>query len=420
MRQVIVAVAVTLSVQALGAMAMIAPAAFAPVVAADLGIPPQRIGLFVSASYFAAMLSGLACGPLLARYGAHRVEQAAVLLAAAGLIAGVPGWVPALLLSAACIGVGYGLVNPASSQILSRATPPHMMSIVFSIKQTGVPIGGAIAGALVPSLLLAFHWQTALLILAAIAAVGAIAIHSLEPVGGGPATQAALAYEPHVPWIRRLSGSFAAPVALVLRNPSLARLSVLSLMYSATQLGLMTYLISYLKLELGYTLVAAGLVFSSAQVAGIVARVVWGITADRWLSPRITLAVLGFGMAIAGTATALFSAGWPVGLIVVVAMTYGATAVGWNGVFLAEVARRAPHGSAGIATGGTQFFTFFGALIGPPAFGLVASLSGSYAWGYALVSVPPLAIAISLLRARATQPPTAAQPATSGTPADER
>ena len=405
----VVAVAETLTVQALGAMTMIAPAAFAPVVAAAVDIAPQRVGLFVSATYLAAMLSGLACVPLIERYGAPRVSQAAALLGAAGLALGVPGWAAALLLSAALIGIGYGLVNPASSHILSRATPPRMMSIVFSIKQTGVPVGGAIVGTLVPALLLAFEWRIALLIVAAIAAVGALAIHPLRPVGGDPPTQAAIAHAPHVPWVRRLSGSFAAPVALVVRTPVLAQLSVVSFAFSAAQLGLMTYLISFLKLELGYTLVAAGLVFSAAQVAGIVAHVTWGIVADRWLSPRTTLATLGFGMAFAGIATASFSAAWPVWMVVIVAAAYGATAVGWNGVYLAEVARRAPPGSAGIATGGTQFFTFFGALIGPPTFGFIASSSGSYAWGYALFAIPPLAIGMMLMRSAPQRQPARGQ-----------
>jgi hypothetical protein len=40
-----------------------------------------------------------------------------------------------------------------------RATPPSLISLTFSIKQTGVPAGGAIAGALVPALILAFGWR---------------------------------------------------------------------------------------------------------------------------------------------------------------------------------------------------------------------------------------------------------------------
>ena len=45
---------------------------------------------------------------------------------------------------------------------------------------------------------------------------------------------------------------------------------------------------------------------------------------------------------------------------------FGATAIGWNGVQLAEVARLAPPGTAGEVTGATGFVTFAGVVIGPP------------------------------------------------------
>ena len=40
------------------------------------------------------------------------------------------------------IGIAYGPSPVASSHILARLTPPAWMNLVFSAKQTGVPIGG--------------------------------------------------------------------------------------------------------------------------------------------------------------------------------------------------------------------------------------------------------------------------------------
>ena len=70
-------------------------------------------------------------------------------------------------------------------------------------------------------------------------------------------------------------------------------LSVASLGYAAVQLVFITYFVSYLALELGYSLVTAGLVYACAHGAGIVGRIAWGAVADRWLAPRTMLAVLG-------------------------------------------------------------------------------------------------------------------------------
>jgi hypothetical protein len=109
------------------------------------------------------------------------------------------------------------------------------------------------------------------------------------------------------------------------------------------------------------------------------------------------LAVLGLLMAGASYAASRFSPDWPLAAIVGVAGVFGASAIGWNGVYLAEVARRAPAGQVGVATGGTQFFTFLGALSGPPLFAASVSATGGYGGGFAAFAAPPLAVALLLL-----------------------
>jgi MFS family permease len=76
-----------------------------------------------------------------------------VVLCVAGavLLALAPDRAVALLiLSALCIGVGYGPITPASSHVLIRTAKPSDLALTFSIKQTGVPAGAAVAGAILP------------------------------------------------------------------------------------------------------------------------------------------------------------------------------------------------------------------------------------------------------------------------------
>jgi len=84
-----------------------------------------------------------------------------------------------------------------------------------------------------------------------------------------------------------------APVRLVAATPALRALAALSLVYAQVQLAFITYFVSFLNLELGLTLVAAGLIYAVAHAASIVGRIAWGIVADRVLSPRTVLSVLG-------------------------------------------------------------------------------------------------------------------------------
>lgn len=403
MRPVLVALAVTLAVQSLTATALITPSVIAPVAAGDLGVAPQAIGLFVSLAYFAAMLSGLATGGLIARFGAFAVCQAAVVIAGAGLALGKLAAVAVLPLAAFLIGFGYGLVNPASSHILARRTPPGAMALVFSIKQTGVPIGGAIAGAVVPSLLIVMGWPDALLALGAVCVLAAGALLPARASIADPprAAETATARAPLAYRWRRAVDGMIGPIRLTLSRPRLRDMALVSLVYASAQLVFIAYFVSHLTLQVGLSLVTAGVVYAFAHGAGIVGRIAWGAVADRWLAPRTTLAALGVVSAACAALTALFSDAWPFAGIVAVAMLYGASAVGWNGVFLAEVARSAPPAQVGAATGGTQFFTFGGAMAGPPVFTALVSATGSYALGFAFFALVPLAISLRLLAVRA-------------------
>ena len=393
MKPVVVALAVTLAVQTLTAMAMIAPSVLAPVAARDLGLAPQSIGFFASLTYLGAMVSGLAAGRFTARYGPLAVCQAAVVLAGAGLALGYLAIAAVVPLAALVIGCAYGVVNPVSSHMLARRTPPGMLALVFSIKQTGVPVGGAIAGVVAPPLALALGWTGALPVLAAICIAAAFALL--------PA-RAALA-EKRVPpagpggSLRGIFSGLGRPIGLALSSAALRELSYASFGYAAVQLVFITYFVSYLALELGYSLVTAGLVYASAHGAGIVGRIAWGAVADRWLEPRTTLAVLGLISAVCALLAAGFSPAWPLAAVIAVGMLFGASAVGWNGVFLAQVARVAPAGQVSTATGGTQFFTFAGALSGPPLFAAAVWATGSYAWAFGLFALPSAAVALRLL-----------------------
>jgi len=393
--QVVATVAMTLAVQALTAMALAVPAVLAPVAAADLGIAPTRIGIWVGMAFLTAMFAGLACGTLVGRYGPVRMFQAAAACVALGLAAGA-GTHPVLLLACAMLlGPAHGLVNPASSTILPAAAPPRMRALIFSIKQTGVPVGAAVAGMLVPALLLWMSWQHAVLLLAL---AGAAFIAALVPFRA--------LYDRHRGPHQRLHlGRIGAPIAEVCANRPILALALASGVFSSVQTSLVTYLISYLKLELGYTLLAAGLIFSAAQIAGVLGRILWGTVADRLFEPRLVLAALGIAMAACGVAATLFTPGWSFAAILTVCVLYGATAVGWNGVYLAEVARLAPEGRVGMITGGTQFFTFAGGLMGPPVFGAIASATGSYGNGFILFAVLPFITGLGLLARQSRRDP---------------
>ncbi len=362
----------TLAIQSMVAMALITVPVMAPQVAASLGVSAALVGVYVSLTYVGATLASLMGGVAVTRWGAIRVSQWGLFICASGLVLCMTGWLPAMLPGALLIGLGYGPITPASSHLLARTTAPHQMALVFSIKQTGVPVGYMLGGAIVPSLMLMTGWQESLAIVAAVCVLCALVNQPLQAGFDGDRNPAQTV---------RLS-SLIEPIRLVLAHRSLATMAACSFMFCMVQMSLTTYLVTFLHTELAYGLVAAGLVLSFSQMGGVTGRILWGLVADRWLGAFRTLVLLAGLMALCALATALFTPQVSRALVIAVLVVFGASAIGWNGVYLAEVARRAPAGQASMATGGTLAFTFTGGLIGPSMFGGLSSLFGAYRTGF--------------------------------------
>lgn len=379
--------AVTLAIQTLVAFAIYSAPVMAPVAAHDLGVPAAAVGYFISLAYVGSMLGSAAAGGWVARAGPIRVSQVGLSLCLAGLALAASGWLPLVLAGAFLIGLGYGPTTPASSAILVRTAPPGAFSLIFSIKQTGVPAGGVLAGALVPLLVLAVGWQWTALVVGASCLALALAVAPVRArydVGLNPGAPVSLA-------------AAFQPVRLVARLPALREMAVISFVYGGVQITLVTYLVSFLVESFALALVFAGGVMAVSQAASVAGRIAWGVLADRALGRRRTLGLLGLGMGACALATLAASPEWPGWLLIVFASVFGATAVGWNGVFLAHVARVSPPGQVSQATGGCLAITFLGVVLTPLAFNGVLALGGSYAHAYAVLGAPSLAIGAWLL-----------------------
>jgi MFS family permease len=365
----------TLAIQALVSMTVLTPPVLAALAAPDIGVASERIGLFTALVYAGAILSSAGSGALLARIGPLRLSQWCLAVCAAGMAVASLAILPAIVLGAVLMGLGYGPVTPASSHILIRQTPPDRRSLVFSLKQTGVPVGGALAGFIAAPLALMIGWRGAALAVAGASLALALAVEPMRSRFDSRDNVGPVA-----------ARSPLAGIRLVLRTPTLRRLALSSTTFAATQLSLATFLVTFLTERAGMPLVTAGIVMAVAQGAGIVGRILLGWVADRFLRAGRVLALLGIGMAAASVATGLISSAWPLPSIFAATAMLGLTGLSWNGVYLAEVAAIAPSGAAGAATGGALSVTFLGIVLGPALFSAVVSLSGSYTLGFAIVA----------------------------------
>lgn len=363
-------------VQALAAMAVLAIPALAPAIAAGLGVPGSVVGFQISLLYLAATLGSLVGGPLVRRLGACRTSQLCMAATAVGCLTATVPTLPTLALGSLVIGAAYGLPNPSASHLLARHTPPGRRNLVFSIKQTGVPLGGIAAGLVLPPAAAAVGWQVALMLVAA----AALAVAALEqPMRARLDADR----DPAVPLLRLPPDGLAE----VMRQPPLRWLSLAAFCFSGIQLCVMGFMVVMLVEELGIDPVTAGTVLAGVQAAGVAGRILWGLVADRLGDGLLVLAGLGAVMMAASAVVAMLSGGAPLALVIALNLLLGLTAIGWNGVFMAEIARLSPPGRIGAITGSAMFVTFMGVMVAPAVFTALHDLLGGYAAGYGLLAV---------------------------------
>ena len=380
-----------MAVQMLTAMLQQSVPVMAPVAAPALGLAKQDVGYYTALTFLGANFSAVAGGIMAARWGAVRTSQVALGTCGLALVLFGSAWLPLIVLASWLMGIGYGPATPASSQVLSRLTPPRFANLVFSIKQTGVPLGYVLAGLVVPLLVTLWTWQ-----IAAVALGGGCIVlaGALEPLRGR------LDVERHgtAPPLGRAIRGFFDPVVAVWRHPVMRRLALVSFVFASTQVSVIAFLVVYLEDDLGFSLVDAGLLLAVGTACGAVGRIAWGLLADATARPLLVLAGLAAGMTAASLLLAAAQPGWSFGAVAAVAALAGITMVGWNGVYFAEIARQAPPGQVGTMTGGATFFTYSGPLIVPPLFSLLLGWFGSFALNYALAAAASAAAGLVLWR----------------------
>ena len=378
-------VVITTLIQVLTALCSVAVPVLAPAAGHDLGFSPTLAGYFVGIMYISASTVALMTGALVLRYGSIRVSQAALVLCAIamGLLTVVP-------LAALLLGAGYGPITPASSHVLARTTPAHMMSFMFSLKQTGVTLGGALAGVMLPPIITHFNWRVASLTVAVLCILVMFVAQPLRDALDDDRNPK------HPVSIRNI----LHPFQLLFANPALVRHTVTGATYAGLQMCFTAYIVAYLTNDFAWSLAAAGVALAIGNFGGVAGRIGWGMVSDRTRAPRAVLGILGVAMTVAMVTLAFVGSGWPAWVVFAVCLLFGFTGISWNGVQIAETARLSPPGLAAVVSGAGTFITFTGIILMPPLFAVVHDATDSYRIPFILFAIPALISGVWQLTAR--------------------
>jgi len=350
----------------------------------EFSLGDERIAIYSLMVYTVGFFSSSAAGSATIRLGPLRASQICLSAAAAAMLAASAGIFWAIVPSAFLLGVGMGPSTPASSQVLARFSTPGRAPLVFSIKQTGVPVGGFLAGAVLVPIAEATSWRTALFLAGLAAAAAAIwmqRFHDRFDDQRQPGRRISIA---------DIGISFRAATA----TPALRKLAFAGFAFSGLQICFMYYFIAFAVTDIGLDRVTAGQVYGAASLVAIAGRVFWGYLAGAYVPPRTLLILLSVAMFVSAAAIGMATPEWGIYGLGAAAVAFGATGVSWNGVHLAEAAKQAPPDQVPVIMGGIISCCFLGLITLPALFGAVFVASGMTGIGFAVIAAPSLLCAL--------------------------
>jgi MFS family permease len=388
-RRVARPLAVTLLAQVVTAMGLFSVAVLAERIAPELGVSKSLVGYYVALVFLGAgIVSYLSGGPI-ARYGPVRTIQIGILVSGPAILLTNMGLLWLLPVSALLLGFGYGPFTPAAAQILADATTPRWRGLVFSIKQSGAPLGTMFAGLALPFIEKFHGWRVAVAASVALLMFSALLLQSVR--AGFDA--------------RRARGSSLSPVRsaqalrALLADRELRRLTVASFVFAMMQMALFSLLVVYLVSDY---LVDAGDndLILTMQLGGLVSRVLWGWIGDRFERPRVILALLGMSGGLATLGIAAIDPSWSFLEVHALCLAAGVTASGWNGLYLAELSRSTPSDRVGDTIGTAMLFTYTGLVVGSMLCTTLVIVAKSYQVAYSTMGSLSLIAGIWVLLGR--------------------
>jgi predicted MFS family arabinose efflux permease len=334
-------------------------------------------GLIVTAVALAPLFALLPVGRFLDHHSERPIIAGGAMIMGAG--AAVAAVLPPYLLLLAVLlvgGAGYATAQPGGSKVVATWFDDSERGLAMGIRQSGLPLGGAAAAAVLPLVAEDAGLRPALLVAAAVAVAGGVLFWMVDRK---PPT------EPD-----RSGYRFRSEIRRAVADPDTRRAMWIGLAMVSGQFSVIAYLILYLHDELGIAVTTGAWMLFTTQMAGVAGRVALAWWSDR--SPAGRLLPITTSMATAALVVvvlALLPAGTTVAAVAALALLVGFFGFGWYGPWVVHVAEISPSRSVGLTLAAAMTANQFAIVAAPPIFGLLLDASGGYL-------VPWLAVAAVL------------------------
>ncbi len=340
----------------------------APVVRDEFALSLGAVGALFTALTVGMTLALIPFGALADRFGERPVLAAGLAATAGGLVlAALAGSFGALLVALFAVGALAASATGASGRAVMGWFGRRERGLALGIRQTAIPLGGAVCTLVLPAIALAASLEAAFLVLAGFTAVAAVASALLmRDPPPAPATR------PEVD----------APPPM--RDPRIWRLGLGSGLLVMGQSAVIGFVALFLVDERDLSVAAAAGVLAAIQLVAAAARIAVGVRSDRVERRIVPLRHVGLAGAVLLAAAAL-AADAPGVVLLPLLVAAGAAISSWNGLSFTAAAEMAGRARAGTAMGLQNTLVSVLGAGTPPLFGVLVDAT-SWRAAYGLVA----------------------------------
>ncbi|MGE7630807.1 MFS transporter [Bacillus paramycoides] len=340
----------------------------------EYSLTNMQSGLLVSIVNVGPLFCMLFVGRLLDRYNEKLlISISSFLLGGSLLLTNIVNEFTGLLFVLLLVGAFYSVSQPGGSKVIIKWFSKENRGLAMGIRQAGIPIGGMLAGVLIPFLTIKYNVAYAINIIACICIIGGFLFFIFYK-------------EPYVQEKVReecIKLSFGMQVKAVMCKKELYPIYITGICMISLQMVLVGHFIKFLVMEQSITPILAGKVFSIVFFSGMIGRVVLATVSDLFYkgnrsTPLFIVVCTSIGFILMFVISIHTITG---GVLYGVSALLGFFSIGWFSLFMVEVAESASEESVGMTVSFALTLNQIAIIVAPVLFGYIVDEKGyTYAW----------------------------------------
>ncbi len=363
----------------LGNFTVSAYSPLAPFIKSRFLLSSAELGLITSIIFTGSFVMSSLAGFFVDRLGKNSALKISFALMAAGsLIAAISINYAELVSGFFIIGFGYGIVTPSTNSLVMGAYYPRHAR-AMGIKQSGVPLGAAMAAVSLPLIAIHVSLEAALFVIAAVSLIISFLVKKDVVNSAGGSIRKGYFHDLFRAW----------------KNVDLVMLSFPIAFLSWGQQSLLTYYVVYMKVG-GIPVIFAELLLAILLAGSVAGRLFW-VNLSAMIFPKNKSYMISLLMVMAGILFFAFSRReFPIFISGLITFFIGMTAIGWNSTYVTLISEFAPKKDIGLYSGVSMMMVSLGTILGTPVSGEIVDIL-SYVWMWRFIGSGLIAMAIVVL-----------------------